>query len=94
MANKKLLTLDTEFPRSWDDSGPDGQALSCLTQPYISSLYLAIGEGGRNVAQLSVPYNKLDKFLKDLRESETVKDLCVAKLGSFLDESDLDLINS
>lgn len=94
MANKKLLTLDTEFPRSWEDVLSDGGVISCITQPYITGLYLAVSNGTRNVAQLNVPYNKLSKFIKDLQKSDSIKNLHLTKIGSFLDQSELDVINS
>lgn len=94
MAKKKLLTLEVEFPRSWEDVGPEGEPLHCVTQPYITGLYLAINSEKSRVAQLSIPYSKLNKFVKQLKDSSTVKDLYICALGSFLDQSELDLINS
>lgn len=94
MANKKLLTLDAEFPRSWEDVLPDGEVMSCVTQPYITGLYLAISNGTRTVAQLTIPYRKLSKFIKDLQKSDSVKNLHLTRLGDFLDESDLEYINN
>lgn len=94
MAKKELLTLDTEFPRSWRDIGPDGESLHCVTQPYITGLYLAINSGNSLVAQLSVSYNKLSKFVKELQGSTTVKDLYLGKVGQYLNEDDLKIVNS
>ena len=94
MAKKKLLTLETEFPRSWGDVGPEGEPLRCVTQPYITGLCLAINSGNSLVAQLSVSYNKLNKFVKELQDSVTVKDLYLGKIGQYLNEGDLEIVNN
>lgn len=90
----KKLTKETEFPRAWEDVET---GIAFVTQPYISGCYMAGTKGKQNVYQGGFPYSKISTFLKELRKLETeskIKNLKVNQLGSFLSESDFEILNS
>jgi hypothetical protein len=88
-------TVNTEFPHSWKDIDKKGNPISCITQPYIVGLYLAINDlSGRNLFQSSMSYNQSKTLLRKLKEDKTVSDLVTGKLGDFLNERDLEILNS
>jgi len=90
----KKLTKDTEFPRAWKDVET---GIEFITQPYITSCYMAGTKNGTNVYQGGFNWSNLEKFKKSLRkmeEKEEIADLVMSTLGSFLDEKDFEIINS
>ena len=90
----KKLTKETEFPRAWEDVET---GIAFVTQPYISGCYMAGSKEGHTVYQGGFLYSKIATFLKNLRKLETegkVQNLRVNQLGSFLSESDFEILNS
>jgi hypothetical protein len=54
-----------------------------VAQPYSIGLYVAGTQNGQAALQLSVSYDKLDGFVKQVRDA--AQDLIIGKLGDFLD---------
>lgn len=86
---KPTVSKETLFPRSWTHDELKG-----VSQPYVTSLYIALSEQGRTVDQASLEYKNLSRFVKELQSTEGVSDLVLVKLGDYLSDSEIDLINS
>jgi hypothetical protein len=92
------INSETKFVRSANYKTEKGTKVSMIFQPYIVGIYLAIYEGSRIALQSSVAYSDLSKLVKnlenDLKKDNTDVSVNYGTLGSFLKETDLELINS
>jgi len=86
---KPTVSKETLFPRSWTHDDFIG-----VSQPYVMGLYIALTEQGRTVGQAALSYKDLSRFVKELQSTEGVANLNLAKLGDYLSDSEIELINS
>lgn len=84
----KKLTAETEFPRQWTEKE---HGVDIITQPYITGLYMAGNKAGRNVFQTTILWSNLPKLMKKVKNIEGIT---ISKIGDFLKESELELLNS
>lgn len=86
------ISADFEFPRSWKDVIEGGTVVSTLTQPYVTGLYVSITIGAQH-HQLGLTWDRVPKFLKELRKSVTITELNVRKLGDYLSADDIQFMS-
>ena len=96
--SKKLLKAGTKFARTLvATKGEDKYTI--ISQPYVSSMYVAVYHGGCPMPeQFGVNYGKHAAFIKDAKKNFEADGFAVevqeAKLGAYLKESDIKIINS
>lgn len=87
-----MITKDTEFPRSWKHKGEN---INCIVQPYMCSLYFCGNyDSGSNAFQSSIDWKRLKSFTNKLKKDPNTLNLQIGKIGDYLTEVDLNLINS
>jgi hypothetical protein len=92
MAKKKaILTGDTLFPRSFKNELCRGN-----TQPYVTGLYLALTVKtleGEEFTQSGIDWDGFSTFSHNVQANCKEEDIVMCRLGDYLSQDEIDLIN-
>ena len=93
------LTKETPFARVIRFK-VDGKVHQIIHQPYVTSIYVAIYIDGAIAEQTGLAYKYIgtikskESVMKNLNDSVTDVEVHIAKLGDYMSESDIAIVNS